>query len=143
MNSTLTWLQTNSVITFIFGIFLLILIVFSAWKAGELTTRLRLNKIIREEREDAVKRSRAVTGGFAGEQMAAFLPEFPCNPADCRFVGKPIDYIGFKGASETDEISEILLIEVKTGESRLSRREKQVRDCVEKGRVKYVEYRIE
>ena len=75
--------------------------------------------------------------------MAAFLPEFPCNPADCRFVGKPIDYIGFKGASETDEISEILLIEVKTGESRLSRREKQVRDCVEKGRVKYVEYRIE
>ena len=39
-------------------------------------------------------------------------------------------------------IDEILFIEVKTGTSALSGREKQVRKAVEEGRVRYVEYRM-
>ena len=102
---------------------------------------LRLHKKHRQLRSDAIKRSKAVIGGQVLEQVAPFLPDFPCNPADARFIGKPVDFIAFSGLSE-DKVSEVLLIEVKTGHSELSAREKEIRRAVKEGRVRYVEYRI-
>ncbi len=92
-------------------------------------------------REDAVKRSRAVLTGQIGEQFAPLLPNFPCHAADCRFFGKPIDYIGFKGLNE-GEVEEVLFIEIKSGGSMLSRRERSLKEAIEKKRVRYVEVRI-
>lgn len=89
----------------------------------------------------ALRRSRAVLGGLAAEQVAPWLPGFPCNPADARFIGKPVDFVAFPGAAEGREIREILLVEVKTGRSDLSSREKDVRRAVQEGRVRYVVYR--
>ena len=66
----------------------------------------------------------------------------PINPADCKFIGKPIDFIAFPGAVSNKPISEILFIEVKSGNSVLSEREKEIKLAVEKGKVRYVEYRI-
>lgn len=102
----------------------------------------RLSKRIAAERADAVKKSRAVLGGLAGEQVAPFLPGFPCNPADARFVGKPVDFVAFSGAADGGEIKEILLIEVKSGETSLSKREREIKACVQEGRLRFVEYRI-
>ena len=93
-------------------------------------------------RKDAIKRSKAVIGGQVLEQVAPFLPGFPCNPADARFIGKPVDFVAFPGLSENDEVKEVLLIEVKTGKSVLSEREKEIKKAVKEGRVRYVEYRI-
>lgn len=97
----------------------------------------------RKIRKDAVNRSRAVIGGQVAEQIAPFLPGFPCNPGDCRFVGKPVDFVVFSGMTEGKAVEEIVFVEVKTGSSALSEREKQVRECIQKGRVRYEEYRIE
>lgn len=96
----------------------------------------------RSIRKDAVKRSKAVIGGQVAEQVAAFLPNFPCSPADARFIGKPLDFVAFPGLEESNKIKEILLIEVKTGNSQLSEREKEVKKAVNEGRVRYVEYRV-
>lgn len=96
----------------------------------------------RTVRKDAVKRSRAVIGGQVVEQIAPFLPGFPCNPGDARFIGKPVDFVAFKGISDSDFVDEVLLIEVKTGQSMLSKREKEIKRAVEEGRVRYVEYRV-
>ena len=74
------------------------------------------------------------------EQIAPFLQGFPCNPADVRFVGKPVDFIAFPGASAGQEIQEVLLIEVKTGTSALSKRESEIKKAVQAGRVRYVVY---
>lgn len=93
-------------------------------------------------RKDAVKRSKAVIGGQVAEQIAPFLPDFPANPSDARFIGKPVDFIVFSGLSETEKIDEIIFVEVKTGKSALNEREKEVKKAVEKGNVRYVEYRI-
>lgn len=93
-------------------------------------------------RKDAVKRSKAVIGGQVAEQIAPFLPDFPANPSDARFLGKPVDFIVFSGLSENEKIDEILLVEVKTGKSALNEREKEVKKAVERGNVRYVEYRI-
>lgn len=77
------------------------------------------------------------------EQLAPFLPEFPCDPADARFIGKPVDYVAFPGLSQTGQADEVLLIEVKTGSSRLNSHEKGIKEAVRTGHVRYVEYRID
>lgn len=113
-------------------------------KIGMLVGRLRAERGIRERVEsgrlDAVRRSRAVIGGQAAEQFAPFLPGFPADATEVRFIGKPVDYVAFSGSSR-GAIDEVLFIEVKTGSSRLSPVEKSLRDAIASGKVRYVEYR--
>ena len=65
-----------------------------------------------EERRDAVRRSRAVLGGQFSEQLAPYLPGFPGDPTEARFIGKPVDFISFSGSSR-GKIDEVVFIEVK------------------------------
>ena len=97
---------------------------------------------IEEARRDAVERSRAVLSGQLSEQLAPWLPDFPVNPADARFIGKPVDFVAFSGAEE-GFVQEIVFIEVKKGRSSLSPVERSIREAVVNGRVRWVEYRIE
>lgn len=120
--------------------FLLVLIVFLLTLLIIQFFRNQCDK--KKLRKDAVKRSKAVINGQVAEQIAPFLPDFPANPSDARFVGKPVDFIVFSGLSENEKIDEILFVEVKTGKSLLSEREKEVKKAIEKGNVRYVEYRI-
>ncbi|MFA5851806.1 MAG: Holliday junction resolvase-like protein, partial [Spirochaetales bacterium] len=62
-------------------------------RAGRLEVEKELPDRLEAERDDAVKRSRAVVGGQVAEQLAPYLPDFPCDPGDARFVGKPIDFV--------------------------------------------------
>lgn len=124
---------------FLFVIFLLVFIFF----IGFFVSLCVVKKSAKKERKDAINRSRAVLSGQMLEQVAPFLPDFPCNPADVRFVGKPIDFVAFPGAVDNKPISEVLFIEVKSGTSALSEREKEIKNAIQKGRVKYIEYRIE
>ncbi len=104
---------------------------------------IRLHRDRSALRSDAIKRSRSVIGGQVAEQLAPFLPGFPCHPGDARFIGKPVDFIAFPGLTEDNAVHEVLLIEVKTGKSALSGREKEVKRAVAEGRVRYVEYRAD
>ncbi|MBO4731282.1 MAG: Holliday junction resolvase, partial [Spirochaetaceae bacterium] len=76
------------------------------------------------------------------EQAAPFLHGFPCKAEVCRFLGKPIDYIVFSGLYNNDTVDEIVFVEIKSGSSALSKREKSLKDAIEQKRVRYVEYRI-
>jgi predicted Holliday junction resolvase-like endonuclease len=89
-----------------------------------------------------LKQSRAVLGGLVSEQMAPLLPGFPFDPGDCRFVGKPIDFIVFKGMNEKD-ISEVIFLEVKSGSAKqLNDQEKRLRDSIQAGRVRWAEFHV-
>lgn len=92
-------------------------------------------------REDAIKRSRSVLTGQFNEQLAPILPDFPFNSAEARFIGKPVDFLIFQGI-ENDNISEVVFVEVKTGQSRLSAREKSLKLAIENKQVRWAEYRI-
>ena len=120
--------------------FLLVLIVFLLTLLIIQFFRNQCDK--KKLRKDAVKRSKAVINGQVAEQIAPFLPDFPANPSDARFIGKPVDFIVFSGLSENERIDEILFVEVKTGKSLLSEREKEVKKAIEQRKVRYVEYRI-
>jgi predicted Holliday junction resolvase-like endonuclease len=90
-----------------------------------------------EIRLDAVQRSSAVTRGKVTEHIVPYLPGFDFNPKDIRFLGTPIDLIAFKGLNDSMEEIEIVFIEVKTGGSVLSARERAVKKAVEQKRVSW------
>ena len=109
---------------------LIVALAFLLWKA-RYTRAIRL---------DAVQRSLAVTTGKVYEQLVPYLPEFPFNPKDVRFLGSPVDFVVFDGLSD-GQITRIVFIEVKTGGAELSTRERRVRDAVRESRIEWYELR--
>ncbi len=91
-----------------------------------------------EIRKDAIDKSQSVTMGKMTEHLVPYLPGFGFNPRDARFIGSPIDLIVFDGLGEGD-IKKIVFIEIKTGVSNLSTRERIVRDAVCAGKVEWME----
>jgi predicted Holliday junction resolvase-like endonuclease len=81
------------------------------------------------------KKSSEVRLGHVAEKVAPFLDNFPYDPEKITFLGMPIDYISF----EKDKIT---FIEVKSGKSRLSKKQRQIRDIVLEGKVAWDEIRI-
>ena len=136
------WIMAISILVFIIAIVAVILAYKAGKKHGFLDAQLSENERMEHARKDAVGRSRAVISGQISEQIAPWLPNFPVNPSDARFIGKPVDFISFCGADE-GFVQEIVFIEVKSGRSALSTVERSVRDTIVEGRVRWVEYRIE
>ena len=121
--------------------------MFEAWQAREMDrqvseraeTLFRTWKLDEEKkiRQDAVKKSEAVTRGKVTEHLIPYFPDFEYNPKDARFLGTPVDFIVFDGLSE-GEMNKVVFVEVKTGKTgALSPREKLVRDCIGRGKVSY------
>ena len=81
------------------------------------------------------KKSSEVRLGQISEQLAPFLDHFPYNPKKVQFLGNPIDYIYFGE-------NEIAIIEVKSGNARLSKKQRQIKKLVLGGKVKWKEIRI-
>ena len=130
---------------------LFIIAAYLLWENGRLKAGLENQALMlfqewREKyekkiREDAIARSKFVLTGKLKEQFAPFLPGFEWNPKDTRFLGSPIDFIVFDGLEEGN-LRRILIIEVKTGAARLSRREKEIKEAVESGRVEFKLLRV-
>ncbi|OGJ12681.1 hypothetical protein A3K82_02145 [Candidatus Pacearchaeota archaeon RBG_19FT_COMBO_34_9] len=127
------------------GIVVAVIIIAIAYWVGYKSGAFRRDKYweeqIPEYRKDAIMKSRAVLGGQFSEQLAPYLPDFEYLPTECRFIGKPIDFIVFKGMDEK-KIDEVVFVEVKSGNAKLNQHEKNLRDTIQKKKVKWVEYRI-
>jgi predicted Holliday junction resolvase-like endonuclease len=119
--------------------------LFLGYRAGAAQASQRKEKewhrLEKEARRDAVKRSRSVLSGNFSEQIAPYFPDFQHSPTELRFIGKPIDFIAFTGMDEKD-ITEVVFIEVKSGQSKLSTQERRLRDAVRAGKVRWEEYRV-
>jgi uncharacterized protein YneF (UPF0154 family) len=120
---------------------LIIIALFVGYFVGKKIASHNLQKQIPDIREEAIKKSRAVLGGQFSEQLAPFLPDFPHNPTEVRFIGKPIDFLVFKGMDEKN-ISEVVFVEVKSGKARMNPVEKTLKDAIDNKRVSWAEYRI-
>jgi len=130
-----TRLLPSLVLVLILGIaigLLVALLYIQQWKA-------RYTQVIRQ---DAVQRSQAVTSGKVHEQLVPYLPEFGFNPKDARFLGSPVDLLVFDGLDD-GELRRVVFIEIKTGGSTLTGRERQLRDVVRARQVAWEELRIE
>ncbi|MCL5018767.1 MAG: hypothetical protein M1416_03330 [Candidatus Pacearchaeota archaeon] len=132
-------------IEIIIGIIVAVIVIAVAYWFGYKSGTFRRDKYWEGElpshRKDAIMKSRAVLGGQFSEQLAPYLPEFEYLPTECRFIGKPIDFIVFKGADEK-KIDEVIFVEVKSGNAKLNQHEKNLKETIEKKKVRWVEYRI-
>src|SRR2546425_11913822 len=91
-------------------------------------------------REDSIKKSRSTLTGKFLEQLGPYLPDFPYDPTEVRFIGSPVDCLVFCGASR-DECDEVVFLEIKSGKGGLSTVQRRIRDAVQEGRVQWKEYR--
>ena len=95
-------------------------------------------------RKDTADKQRAVFKGQAAEQMIPFSRDFIYLPADMHFVGYPIDYIVFNGLTDLrdnggDESKlEVILLEIKQGQSWLGSYQKAIKSAVDQKRVSFV-----
>ncbi len=92
-------------------------------------------------RQDAVQRSQAVIAGRVHEQLIPYLPAFPFNPKDVRFLGSPVDLVVFDGLAD-GRLRRVVFLEVKTGGAGLTSRERSVRDVIQAREVEWAELRI-
>ena len=130
----------NLLIILIVGVFTLFLGIIIGYLLLKRSFDKKLDSILKAEREDAIKRSRASLTGQFSEQLAPYMPDFPYSPTECKFLGKPIDFIVFKGADENN-IKEIIFLEIKSGESKLNKQEKNLKETVLQKKVKWDEYK--
>ena len=83
-----------------------------------------------------LRRGDAVRRGFTTEQWLPLTESYPWDPRNFRFLGAPIDGVQF-------EDDRVVLVEFKSGRSRLSDRQLRIRDLVQNGRVEFREVRVE
>ncbi len=82
------------------------------------------------------KRSLAVKYGKFSEQFFPFIEEYPYDSSNFRFIGTPIDGVQF-------EDDRIILVEFKVGSSKLSPKERKIKELVDSKRVYFEEFRID
>ncbi|MEM3091440.1 MAG: Holliday junction resolvase-like protein [Candidatus Pacearchaeota archaeon] len=126
-------------------IFIFFIIILLSYAVGVKLGSMRRDKFwetqIPTYRKEAIIKSRAVIGGQFSEQLAPYLPNFPFKPTECKFLGKPIDFVIFKGMDDK-KINEIVFLEIKSAKSKISQQEKNLKETIEKGKVSWREYRV-
>ena len=101
--------------------------------------------IEREEkniRKDAIERSARTLSGKTLEKLVPFLDNFPYDPHDIRWLGDPIDLVIFDGYS-SDKPEQIVFCEVKSGESKLTKKQNKIKELIENKKVGWKEIKIE
>jgi predicted Holliday junction resolvase-like endonuclease len=94
-------------------------------------------------RQDAIKKSQAVTIGKVTEHIIPFFSGiFPYNPKEARFIGSPIDLIVFDGMETDPEKLSVHFIEVKTATSTLTPKQKAIKFAILNKRVEWKELRV-
>jgi predicted Holliday junction resolvase-like endonuclease len=87
------------------------------------------------------RRSDDVRGGRLAESLAPFVDGFPVDVHKAGtatvFLGQPVDYVHF------DPDDGVTFVEIKSGGSQLSPRQRRLRELVEEGRVRWETYRVE
>jgi predicted Holliday junction resolvase-like endonuclease len=81
------------------------------------------------------KKSSEIILGQITEKLVPFLDNFPHNPQNATFIGMPIDYIVFE-----DDM--IYFVEVKSGNSKLSKKQRNIKNLIKEKKVEWSEIKI-
>lgn len=98
---------------------------------------------LKKSSNQSVSSSRAVLKGKIAEQFAPIFPQFDYLPSDSKFLGDPIDYVVFNGYSEFKEglvdasQIEVVLIDIKSGNARLTKGQQAIAQAIKQGRIRF------
>ena len=108
--------------------------LYDGLRAGQRRRRRELRAHRKEMAADSEVRTTAVNIGNILERLCPALSGFRFQKNDCRSLFDPIDYLIFEGLTDKGKVSRIIFSEIKTGGSRLSARQRQIRDLVAAGK---------
>lgn len=114
---------------------LLVLLVIIFYLYLMVKKELNILKSIHSKLEFDYK-SMYVKHGKHFESFVPFMDEYPGEKESTVFIGNPIDFISFDDDS-------VKFIEVKTGKSKLSEKQKKVKELIEEKKIKWYELRFE
>lgn len=97
--------------------------------------RSLFNLNIKNKKILSQKKSSEVITGQIAETLTPFLSHFKHDPQNSIFLGQPIDYLVF-------EEDEIIFVEIKSGNARLSKKQRRIKDLVKSKKVTWEEIRI-
>lgn len=124
--------------------------ILQRWRRSAVTRRVDAWRIAEQQRivTEAEARSEAVLTGKLSEQFAPFWIDFPFDPGDVRFLGSPIDFVVFDGATDarlgrTSALRRIVFVDIKTGNARLTPVQRRIKECVQAGRVRFQEIAVD
>ena len=92
-------------------------------------------------KKDSTFRSSAVNWGKTIEHFVPFMTKFPVPAEDVVFLGMPIDYVGFTHTDSKNKC-EVHFIEVKSGNSTLMGKQRNIKTAIEDGRVYWHEIAV-
>ena len=105
---------------------------------GELKERKKqLTENKKKKPEKIAIAAQASNFGQISEQILPAFLTFPYKQTECRILFKPIDYIVFTGLSGKARVEAIKFVDVKTGDGRLTKGQRQIRDRVIEGKIKH------
>ena len=87
------------------------------------------NRLIHQKRSSEVRLGKTV------ENVAPFFDEWPYDPGNFRFLGNPIDGVSFNE-------DEVVFVEIKTGQARLSKSQNKIKSFIKDGKVKFITFRV-
>lgn len=93
-------------------------------------------------KKDSTFRSSAVNWGKTIEHFVPFMTKFPIPPEDVVFLGMPIDYVGFTDTGSKTKC-EVHFIEVKSGNSILMGKQRNIKKAIQEGRVHWHEIAVD
>jgi len=73
--------------------------------------------------------------GQIGEQILPSFNNFPYQQQDCRGLFKPVDYLVFNKLFRTGKVDSITFVDVKTGNARLTKAQKLIKQCIESKKI--------
>ena len=124
MESTNLWEFINSNVLIIYSVLLTVIFIITINQYNKLKSKIT--------NLDSNLRSNAVKQGLTLEQWIPISENYPWDHRNFRFLGDPIDGIQF-------EDNKILLVEFKSGNSRMSNKQKAIQQLVENGKVEFIE----
>ncbi|MCH2522271.1 MAG: hypothetical protein MK012_01480 [Dehalococcoidia bacterium] len=124
MESTNLWEFINSNVLLLYSVLLTVIFIITINQYNKLKSKIT--------NLDSNLRSNAVKQGLTLEQWIPISENYPWDHRNFRFLGDPIDGIQF-------EDNKILLVEFKSGNSRMSNKQKAIQQLVENGKVEFIE----
>jgi predicted Holliday junction resolvase-like endonuclease len=85
----------------------------------------------------AERTAQAVNLGKIIEKIVPSFSSFSYSAGDCRALFEPIDYLIFSGLANRGEVDALLFVDVKSGRARLTGMQKNIKERVEAGAVKF------
>lgn len=107
-----------------------------------LEKELEVIEEVKKARKDSKFRSSAVNWGKSIEHFVPFMTKFPVPPEDVVFLGMPIDYVGFTDTGSKTKCK-VHFVEVKSGSSFLSEKQKNIKRAIEEGRIVFHEISVD